>query len=141
MSDGGDRNFLLKVGSDLLGSTRLKELKTGSIPSEGNNMPITVNVAAIDSSGKQAKLAMKMAIHRKADLVYDGISVLAERFAAQLVSECIPGGDIGRDVNYHESSSESRARSMSFCFTVVHGCFTVPLYFSHADQSSSGSSP
>jgi hypothetical protein len=129
VSDGGDRNFLLKVKDDLLGNTRLKELKTGSIPSEGNNMPITVNVAAIDASGKQAKLAMKLTIHRKADLVYDGVSVLAERFAAQLVSECMPGGDIGRDVNYHESSSESRARSMSFNWNAGGGASVNPGAF------------
>ncbi len=29
VSDGGSRNFMLKVGSDLLGNTSLKELKTG----------------------------------------------------------------------------------------------------------------
>lgn len=129
VADGGSRMFLLKVGSDLLGSTSLKELKTGTIPAEGNDMPITVNVAAVDSSGKQAKLPIKLAIHRKADLVYDGATVLAERYAPQMVSDCMPGGDIGRDVNYHEGTSESRARSMNFNWNVSAGGSVNPGAF------------
>lgn len=129
IADGGDRNFLLKVGSDLIGSTGLKELRTGAIPAEGNNMPITVNVAAVDSSGKQAKISIKVVIYHKADLVYDGVSVLAERFAPQMVSDCMPGGDIGRDVNYHEATSESRARTMSFNWNVSAGGSVNPGAF------------
>jgi hypothetical protein len=127
VADGGSRNFLLRVGSDLLGSTSLKELKTGAIAAEGNNMPISVNVAAVDASGKQAKLALKLVIHRKADISYDGTSKLAERFPPQLVSDCIPGGDIGRDVSYHESTSESRARSLSFSWNASLGVSVAPI--------------
>jgi hypothetical protein len=128
ISDGGDRNFLLKVGSDLLGSTRLKQLRTGTIPDGANNITATVNVAAVDPSGKQAMLAIPVTIHRKADMVYDGsLDVISERFTPQMVTDCIPGGDIGRDVNYHEGSSESRARSMAFSWNVSVGVNISPI--------------
>jgi hypothetical protein len=128
VSDGGDRFFLLKFGSDLIGSTRLKELRTGTIPAEGNNLTTTVNVAVVDASGKQAKLAIPLVVHRKADMNYDGsMDVIAERYAPQMVSDCIPGGDIGRDVNYHEASSESRARSMGFSWNAGLGGQVAPI--------------
>jgi hypothetical protein len=127
VSDGGNRMFLLKIGSDLLGDSRLKELKTGTIAAEGNNMPITVNVAAVDSSGKSAKLTIKLVIHRQAEMTYDGAMTVAERFPAVLVSDCIPGGDIGRDVTYHEGSSESRARSLGFSWNTSLGGSIAPI--------------
>jgi hypothetical protein len=127
VSDGGSRNFLLKVGSDILGTSSLKELKTGAIAEEGNNMPISVNVAAVDSAGKSAKLALKIVIHRKADLSYDGTSQLAERLPPTQVSDCIPGGDIGRDVTYHEGSSEARSRSLAFSWNANLGVNVAPI--------------
>jgi len=127
VSDGGSRNFLLKVGSDILGTASLKELKTGAIAEEGSNMPISVNVAAVDSSGKSAKLSLKIIIHRQADMTYDGTSQIAERFPPTLVSDCIPGGDIGRDVSYHEASSESRSRSLSFSWNANLGVNVAPI--------------
>ncbi len=127
VADGGSRNFLLKVGSDILGTSSLKELKTGVIAEQGNNMPITVNVAAVDSTGKSAKLSLRVVIHRKADMTYDGTSQIAERFPPVMVSDCIPGGDIGRDVSYHESSSESRSRSLSFSWNANLGVNVAPI--------------
>jgi hypothetical protein len=127
VADGGPRNFLLKVGSDILGTTSLKELKTGAIAEQGNNMPISVNVAAVDSTGKSAKIAINLIIHRKADMSYDGTSQIAERFPPTLVSDCIPGGDIGRDVSYHEGSSESRSRSLSFNWNASLGVNVAPI--------------
>jgi hypothetical protein len=127
VSDGGSKMYLLKIGTDLLGDSRLKELKTGTIPTDGNNMPITVNVAAVDSSGKSAKLTIKLTIHRQAEMTYDGASVVAERFPPVMVSDCIPGGDIGRDVTYHESSSESRARSLGFSWNASVGGQIAPI--------------
>jgi hypothetical protein len=127
VTDGGSRNFLLKVGSDILGTTSLKELKTAAIPEQGSNMPISVNVAAVDASGKSAKLALKIVIHRQAEMSYDGESQLAERLPPTLVSDCIPGGDIGRDVSYHEASSESRSRSLSFNWNASLGVNIAPI--------------
>lgn len=127
VSDGGSKSYLLKVGSDLLGSSSLKELRTGTIPAEGNNLPVTVNVSAVDASGKSARLALKLTLHRKADLVYDGGMRLAERLPPVMVSDCIPGGDIGRDLSYQEGQSESRARSLSFNMNASAGINISPI--------------
>jgi hypothetical protein len=49
-----------------------------------------------------------------AELDYDGSTRVAERFGALPVSDCIPGGDMGRNVTYQEASREVRERSLSF---------------------------
>ena len=128
ISDGGPKNFLLKVGSDLWGSTRLKELKTGKIPSAGNNMPISANVLVVDATNnKQVRVTLDMTIHRKAELDYRGETKIAQRFPAQRVSGCIPGQDIGRDVTYSEGSHESRSRAISFNWNVGVGGNIAPI--------------
>lgn len=127
VADGGSRSYMLKILDDLRGSSRLKELKTGAIDAKGNNMPVTVNVAAVDASGKSAHLTINLTVHRKADMHYDGQTRIAERFAPVMVSDCMPGGDIGRDVNYHESTSESRARSLGFNWNAGVGGNIAPI--------------
>ena len=128
ISDGGPKNFLLKVGSDLWGSTRLKELKTGAIPAEGNNMPISANVVVVDpTNSKTIRLTLKLTIHRKAELDYRGETKMAQRFPAQRVSGCMPGQDIGRDVVYSEGSHESRSRAISFNWNVGVGGNIAPI--------------
>lgn len=127
VSDSGPTNFLVKVGSDLLGTARLKELKTGAIPTSGNKMPISANVVAVDSSGKSVRLAIDLNIHRKAEMSYDNSYKLAERFPPVRVTGCIPGQDIGRDVTYHESYSESRSRSVGFNWNVGVGGNVAPI--------------
>jgi hypothetical protein len=127
VQDSGSHNFLIKVGSDMLGTASLKTLKTGTITGDGNNMPISVNVAAVDASGKSAKLSIPLIIHHQADMVYNNESRIAERFPATMVSDCIPGSDIGRDVTYHEGSSESHARSLSFSWNASLGVNVAPI--------------
>lgn len=133
IADSGNRNVLVKLGSDsmgsLLGESKLKELQTGEVPQEGDNLKTTVNVAVVDSAGKQAQLTIPLTVHRAAEMSYNGAMVLVERYAPVMVSDCIPGGDIGRDVNYHESSSESRSRSMGFNWNVSGGTQIGPLGF------------
>lgn len=121
VTDGGDRNMLLKIGEDLIGTARLKILRTKKLPEEGNNMPINVNVAVVDATGKTARLSLRMTIHKMADMHYDNVQRIAERFPAVQVTDCIPGGDIGRDVSYHESNSESRSRAMGFNYNAQVG--------------------
>lgn len=116
LSGKGKTRMLFKVASDVVGFAGIKELRTEKVPSDGNNMPVTVNVAAVDASGKSASIALKLTVHRQADMHYDGTDRLAERFQPVLVSDCIPGGDIGRDVSYAESSVESRHRSVGYSY-------------------------
>jgi hypothetical protein len=127
VQDGGSRSFLLKVGSDVIGDGRIKELRTGKVPDAGNNFATTVNVAAVDSSGKSVKLSIPILVGRMADLVYDGSTRIAERHAPTQVSDCIPGGDIGRQVTYSEDKAESRSRSMGFSYNASAGINIAPF--------------
>ncbi|MCK5797358.1 MAG: hypothetical protein KAI47_09255, partial [Deltaproteobacteria bacterium] len=121
VSDGGTTNLFLKIGEDILGTTRLKTLRTKPIPEGGNNMPVSVNIAVTDAAGKSARIALRLTIHKMADLLYNETQRIAQRFPAVQVSDCIPGGDIGREASYHESSSESRSRSMGFNYNAQIG--------------------
>ena len=112
--DGGDKFFLLKAGSDLLGDSSLKELRTQEIKGEGDKFEATVNVAAVDASGKTANLAIPVEVSKSAILHYSGASQIVERMPSIMVSECIPGGNIGRNGTYREDKSETRSRSVSF---------------------------
>jgi hypothetical protein len=116
IEDGSDRTLLIKLKDDLFGDDKLKRLRTASIPAEGNNMPISVNVAAIDGTGKTATLSIKIGVHRVADLIYNDETRIAERYPPLLVTDCIPGGSLGRHVSYYESSSESRDRTVSYSY-------------------------
>jgi len=127
--DGGNKNFLLKVGSDVFGSSRLKTLKTGKIPAagQGTSIATTVNVAAVDSSGKTVQLSMPITINPVATMHYDGDQQIAERYSPTPVSDCIPGGDIGRQVSYSEDKAETRSRSMSFQYNASVGLQFAPI--------------
>ena len=127
LQDGGPKNFLLKVGSDLFGSKRIKSLKTGKIPSPGNNMPITALVAATDSTGKTVRLSIKITINKKVGIVYNGVQKIARRYPPVRVSGCIPGQDIGRDVSYSEGSHESRSRSVGINWNASVGGNLAPI--------------
>jgi hypothetical protein len=125
--DGGDRNFIMKVGSDMFGSNRLKTLKTAKLPKAAlGGQYATVNVAAIDAAGKNVHLSIPININRLATMHYDGNFEIAQRFPPIQVSDCIPGGDIGRNVSYSEDKAESRSRSMSFQYNASVGMQVAP---------------
>lgn len=121
IQDLGDRMLILRVGSDLFGDTRLKELRTGKIPEGGDGFIASVNVAAVDASGKTARLAVPIRVTRMATMIYEGTQEVAERYPPTMVSDCMSGGDIGRQVSYSENKSETRARSMSFQYNANMG--------------------
>lgn len=128
VQDGGNRNFLLKVGSDLLGDSRLKELRTAKVPAEGNSFFANVNVAVVDASGKSARLAVPLDVSRLADLHYDGSVRIAERYPATPVSDCIPAtGTMPAQVTYSEDKAESHVRSMGFNFNASAGLNVAPI--------------
>lgn len=128
ITGAGDRNLLLKVGSDVLGSGGLKVLKTGKLAQGAeDSFNTTINVAAMDATGKTVKISIPLEIFRVATMHYDGKIEIAERFAPTQVSDCIPGGDIGRNVTYSEDKSESRVRSMSFQYNASIGVNISPI--------------
>jgi hypothetical protein len=125
--------FVAHVGGKLVGQRKLKGLRTGKIPAEGKRLKATVGVAAVDAAGRWVSLAMPITVHRMAELEYNGATKVAERFGALPVSGCIPGGDIGRNVSYQESTREVRERSLTFNWFSKNAVETHPLaWFSQA---------
>ena len=127
LSDSSDRSMLVKVGSDLLGKARLKVLKTGTVAEGGQSMPANVMVLAVDSKGKSARLTMPMEISKMAKMTYDNKIKIAERYQPTMVTDCMNGGDIGRQVTYAEDKSESRSRGMSFNYNTQLGLNFAPI--------------
>ncbi len=127
LSDDSDRSMLVKVGSDLLGKARLKVLKTGTVPSGGQSTPANVLVLAVDSKGKTARLNIPMEVAKMAQMSYDNKIKIAERYQPVMTTDCMNGGDIGRQVTYAEDKSESRSRGMSFSYNTSLGMNFAPI--------------
>jgi hypothetical protein len=115
LQGGGNRNFFLKIKDDLMGVHKLTTLATEKLPDEANgDIPVSVSVVATDGAGKKAKIALLLRTGRGVEMIYEGIEQLAEREPAIHVTDCIPGGTLGKDVNYHETSTVSKHRSFNF---------------------------
>ena len=127
LSDDSGRSMIVKIGSDLLGKARLKVLKTGTVAEGGQSMPANVMVLAVDSTGKSARLTMPMEISKMAMMTYDNKIKIAERYQPVMVTDCMSGGDIGRQVTYAEDKSESRSRGMSFSYNMDLGVNFAPI--------------
>lgn len=111
---------------EMLGYGKLVMLRTGKISSEASSFLTMVSVKAVDASGKSTALTIPVTVSRIATMEYDGIPKVVERFAPVLVSDCIPGGDIGRNVTYTEDKAETRVRSMSFQYNANMGVNFAP---------------
>jgi len=127
MSDDSNRSMLVKVGSDLLGKARIKVLKTGKVAQGGQSMPANILLLAVDAKGKSARLTVPMEIAKMASMSYDNSLKIAERYKPVMVTDCINGGDIGRQVTYAEDKSESRSRGMSFNYNTQLGVNFAPI--------------
>lgn len=112
LMDGDNAGFLVKAQETIMGSGHLSDLKTKAL-SEGFARPVSVSITATDASGKKAILSIPIVVHPVIELQYDGNAEAAQRHEPQLVSDCISGGNIGREVSYSESSSESRSRAVA----------------------------
>jgi hypothetical protein len=128
IQDGGSRMFIVKVASDIWGSTSLKELKTGKVPSGAGDFETSVNVAATDATGKTLSLSIPLNVSRIAMLHYDGASSIAERYEPVMVTDCISGGnDVGRQVTYSDDKSETYSRSIGFNYNMGGGVSLSPF--------------
>jgi hypothetical protein len=94
-------------------------------PVEGGPGPLraTVVVEAIAADGSSARRTIAMDVWNGYEILpYDGNQVLLERFPPEVPSgpcgSCIPGGDIGRDVQYTEGESSSKGRNISMRWDV-----------------------
>jgi len=112
------------TGSDtLFGLTDLMTAPVNDVTSSyaADYYDATMNVVAVDSAGLQAKRTVKLRIWVPIEVRYDGNSVPVRSYDPVPVSGCIPGGDIGREVTYTETTSESRSRSFTFSAKVSGG--------------------
>jgi len=96
---------------NLFGRTHLT---TAAIPETANSIDALMNVVAIDSTGQQATRSIPLRIWTPIEVDYTGLFKTVQSFDPVPVSGCIPGGDIGRDVTYSESTSETRTRTFTF---------------------------
>jgi len=69
-------------------------------------------IAYDDAAGLTAETAWPISVHRPLEVIYNGKRDLAERYEPEPVSGCIPG-TLGTRVNYSESKSEYRQRTVS----------------------------
>ena len=127
--DGGTSNLAWRIGADAInhvfGSAELQRLKTK--PIETGSELTTVNVLARDAEGTEARLAIELSVHPTVTMGYDGTVRTAQYFNPQRVTDCIPGGNVVREVSYSESQSESRSRSLGINFNFDAQSTLAPL--------------
>ncbi|MCB9558251.1 MAG: hypothetical protein H6707_19195 [Deltaproteobacteria bacterium] len=126
VADGGERSFLVKAKQDILGQGTLN-IKTKKPPEKSSGMPVSVAVSAVDGSGRSASLTLEIKVHDVVQAVWDNKVRIAERFEPEKVSDCIPGGPIGVDVSYTESTHFSRSRSVNLNWNVNAHVPVAPL--------------
>lgn len=69
----------------------------------------TIQATAAD--GRSYFTSFGVGVHRPLEVYYNGNVQIAEIFAPTPVSGCIPGGEAGRNAEYNEAESETRART------------------------------
>jgi hypothetical protein len=83
------------------------------VPPDRPTYGVIFSIIARDAKGAAVRSVFGMQAHNPLEVVYDGRYQLAQIYAAQPVSACMPGGQQGRNVDYTESKSETRSRSLS----------------------------
>jgi hypothetical protein len=83
------------------------------VPDDQPNYGVIFVVTAKDDQGRQIASSFGMTAHKPLEVYYDGRYQLAQIYAPEPVSGCMPGGQQGRTVDYSEATTETRARSLS----------------------------
>ena len=91
----------------------LTQLATAALPDVAESAKATLNIVAIDSTGAQASRELELDVWTPIQVQSEGASRVVQSFDPLPVTGCIPGGDIGRDVTYTETSSDTRTRSFT----------------------------
>jgi hypothetical protein len=90
------------------------ELVMPDVPENRLSYGIAVSIAAVDDAGRTHQNVFSLTVSRPIEAYYNGNVTLAELFAPVPVTGCIPGGEIGRSVNYTETTSETRDRRLDY---------------------------
>jgi hypothetical protein len=104
----------------------LTYLKTAPIPNatgsySKDSFKATMSILAIDSSGQKAKRDISIEVWTPVSVEYDGETTMARIYDPVPVSACFGGGDVGREVTYTESTSETRERGFKIMSSVSGG--------------------
>ncbi|MFZ4735664.1 MAG: hypothetical protein ACOYM9_06955 [Bradymonadia bacterium] len=98
------------VGQDTLGED--EPVLFNPVP-EGEQFYVTLlRAVAYDAEGRSVETVLPVSVHRPVEVVHNGKLELAEIYDPVPVSGCIPGS-INTEVEYEESVSEERQRSVS----------------------------
>lgn len=105
-----DSNLLSSIDNQF----NLTTLTTSAITNDvANYFQASIIVTATDSSGMVIRRTIPLRVWSGVEIDYKGGFKEVESFDAVPVTGCIPGDDLGREVVYSESSSETRTRSYS----------------------------
>jgi hypothetical protein len=86
------------------------------LPPVPTNVPtygVVIAMTATDAEGRRISNAFGMTAHNAIELFNDNRFELAQIYPAVPVSACIPGGQQGRRVDYSESATETKQRTIS----------------------------
>lgn len=120
---GGSQSYRVSVGSDLAGDQALTDLRTGTIPSGKQKLPLVVKLRASDADNKTASITIDLVLRPPAEVDYRGDAVIVERSRPKMITSCIPGP---REVSYTPSTQQSWQRSYSLELVTGGVCTSFP---------------
>lgn len=122
---GSQRAYRVNPAPQIAGeyrtSIRLLRLWAGPVSGPGH-LTTSIFVEAETSDGARLGRVIKWNIHNQAEVaVFNGTQQIVERYEAEQVCGCFPGGDIGRDLTYSENTTKSYNRSVGVNWNVSAG--------------------
>lgn len=84
-----------------------------AVPANVNSYDVIFALTARDEQGRTIHSGFAMTAHNPLEITYDGRYSLAQLYEPKPVGACTPGGQQGRSVQYDESTTETRSRSVT----------------------------
>jgi len=102
------------IGQQVVDHVILERLATGAPPDTEPSTNTMFVIEALTYTGQSVHRVINLNVWKEWEVKpYDGNQVLKERYNAEQVYGCVPGGDTGRRLAYDEGTSLSKSRSMS----------------------------
>jgi len=86
-------------------------LQIPQVPETAHAYTLLFHVTTQEDQGTSHELSFAIGVHRPAEVIVTGETVVAEIYTPVAVSGCIPGGENNRTVMYTETKSETRHRT------------------------------
>jgi hypothetical protein len=108
------------IGQQSYSQVKLAQLMTGKLDGQGKST-LTMTVDAETTDGSVLHRVVHLDVYKPQEILpYDGNTKVVERYAANPVSSCFPGGQLGADLEYSESQTDTRARSLTFNWDIAN---------------------